>query len=79
MTTPAETLSHMTSVRRAADDGTARKVRLAAGASLAEVGRASGVSKGTISKWERGLTTPRCAAALRWGQVLELLAESHPS
>jgi DNA-binding XRE family transcriptional regulator len=70
-----ETLVRLTVVRRAASDGSARLARIAAGASLAEVGRASGVTKATISKWERGLAVPRCAGALQYGYILAILAQ----
>ena len=71
----ADTLERLTIVRRAASDGSARLARIAAGASLEEVGRAAGVSKGTISKWERGLAVPRCPEALQYGYVLAILAQ----
>lgn len=74
-TSAADTLARLTDVRRAASDGSARLARIAAGASLAEVGRASGVSKGTVSRWERGLAVPRCPEALQYGYVLAILAQ----
>jgi transcriptional regulator with XRE-family HTH domain len=49
-------------------------VRITAGASLAEVGRATGVTKGTVSKWERGLAVPRGEPAILYGAVLITLA-----
>lgn len=74
-TSAEDTLARLTIVRRAASDGSARLARIAAGASLAEVGRASGVTKGTISKWERGLAVPRCPEALQYGYILAILAQ----
>lgn len=76
MENTTERLVRLTSLRGAAGDGTARSVRQAAGASLAEVAAAAGVTKGTVSKWERGLATPRGDAAVRYGRVLELLARA---
>jgi DNA-binding transcriptional regulator YiaG len=64
----------LTFVRRAAQNGTARRLRQESGASLAEIGRACNVSKGTLSRWERGLATPRGDAALRYGEVLSALS-----
>ena len=73
-TSAGDTLEALTSVRLAASDGSARLVRIMAGASLAEIGRAIGSTKGTVSKWERGLAVPRGEAAVRYGAVLATLA-----
>jgi DNA-binding XRE family transcriptional regulator len=73
-TSAEEILEQLTSVRLAASDASARLVRIMAGASLAEIGRAIGSTKGTISKWERGLAVPRGEPAVRYGAVLATLA-----
>lgn len=59
--------------RRAASDGTARRVRELAGLSLDEMARFVHVSPQTILRWELGRRTPRAAAALRYAEGLRLL------
>lgn len=73
-TSAGDTLELLTEVRLKAVDGTARLVRITSGASLAEIARAAGVTKGTVSKWERGLAVPRGEPAVRYGAVLVTLA-----
>jgi transcriptional regulator with XRE-family HTH domain len=60
-------------VRRAAKDGTARRVRRAAGVSLGEVARACGVEPQTVLRWESGQRSPRARAAERYATALAAL------
>lgn len=53
-------------------DGTAREIRLRADVSLAEIADAIGSTPVTVSRWERGMHSPRGEAAARY---LELLTE----
>lgn len=66
----------MSLLRGCAADGTARQLRERHHLSGAEVARVLGVHKATLSKWERGLQTPRGAAARRYAQLLAALQES---
>jgi transcriptional regulator with XRE-family HTH domain len=54
-------------------DGTARRVRKNARLSLRDAGKAVGVPASTVSRWERGLRTPRSAAAARYADLLSRL------
>ena len=63
-------------VRRAAADGTTRRVRTAAGVTLAEVGRAAGVEAQTVCRWESGRRSPRGHAAERYAAVIIALIAS---
>lgn len=69
----------LTSARAAARSGEARKIRTAAGLSLAEVGAVCGRSGATISRWEHGLLAPGGAPGVRYARLIselrELLAE----
>jgi DNA-binding transcriptional regulator YiaG len=64
----------ITAARRIARDGTGRLVRKEAGASLAEVGRAVGVSKASICKWELGQREPTGMNAVMYLKVIRSLA-----
>lgn len=63
-------------LRQLCSGGQAREIREAAGAGLGETARAARVAKGTLSRWERGLQTPRGDAAIRYAQVLAALIEA---
>ena len=67
--------TELAAVRRVASDGSARRIRRAAGLSLAEVANELGVTIGTVSKWETGARSPRRAAALKYAEVLRQLLE----
>jgi transcriptional regulator with XRE-family HTH domain len=56
--------------RRLARSGTARRIRLAAGLTQAELARAIGCSHTAVSQIERGLRSPRPELALRYASVL---------
>jgi DNA-binding transcriptional regulator YiaG len=49
-------------------------IRETSDVSLGEIAEPVGVNRSTVSRWERGLTTPRGEAALRYLEVLEELA-----
>lgn len=50
--------------------GLVRDLRIGAGLTLAEVARAVGVTAGCVHHWERGLTTPRGEAAVKYARLL---------
>lgn len=62
-------------MRRAAADGTARKIRKRAGVTQREIARACGVVPSAVNQWERGKRTPEGHAALRYARVLRDLDE----
>jgi len=70
--TPGE-LAQIALARELARNGAARKIRLAAGLSLAEFSQAIGVAPSAICRWELCQRTPRPRAALRYAAVLEAL------
>jgi DNA-binding transcriptional regulator YiaG len=63
----------LTRVRALARTGRARRIRLKAGASLAEVAIPIGVSKSTVLRWEVGERRPRGEPALKYADVLDAL------
>lgn len=60
--------------RQAARSGAARAIREAAGLSVRELAEAVGVSPAAISRYERGLRSPRAGIAERYGRALRQLA-----
>lgn len=71
----SDDLIRLADTRAAAAAGAARSLRLAAGLSLGEVARELGVSVSCVFRWETGERRPRGDAALRYGELLERLAE----
>ena len=69
----ATELVRLADVRDAARSGEARRLRVAAELSLAEVARAVGVAVPTVLRWERGERTPRGKPAIRYAKLLEAL------
>jgi DNA-binding transcriptional regulator YiaG len=69
-----QVLIRLTAARQVARDGTGRRVRLAVGASLSEIGRACGVSKSSVCQWERGRREPTGEHAVRYWTVIAALA-----
>jgi DNA-binding transcriptional regulator YiaG len=60
------------------ESGAARRVRLAAHLSLAEVARSVGVTAATVYRWEADGMKPRGEAAVRYGRLLRrLMGGSH--
>jgi DNA-binding transcriptional regulator YiaG len=64
----------VTWARRLAQTGGARAIREGARLSVSELARELDVTPGTVSRWERGLRTPRGAAAERWAKLLRRLS-----
>jgi DNA-binding XRE family transcriptional regulator len=54
-------------------DGSARRRRLEAGVSLADMARALGVSHQRVSGWESGKHVPSAECALAYGRLLARL------
>ena len=67
-------LTAISVARRAARDGTGRRVRLAAGVSLTEMASEIGVAPQTLLRWELAQRSPRTRAAERYAAVLATLA-----
>ncbi len=65
----------LATVRRLAQSGRARRIRLDAGVSIAEIARAIGVSSPTVYRWEVGENNPQGAAALAYFQLITDLSE----
>lgn len=57
-------------VRRATRNGLARALRVAAGLSQEEVAGQCGVTRGAVSRWERGHRTPRGEGALLYARLI---------
>ncbi len=70
-----EGLLSLVAARRYAQSGTGKAIRLRAGLSMSQVGRAAGVSGQAVKNWENGICLPRGAAATLWVQLLDALAE----
>lgn len=66
-------------VRSLAQRGTARRIRLKAGLSHAEIASPVGVTPATICRWELGERRPRGAAALRYLELLDALSGAKSS
>lgn len=58
-------------VRHLGRTGIARVLREEAGIGLTELAGAIGSAPSTLSRWERGLTTPRPKAAIAWADALD--------
>lgn len=70
---PAD-LASVSRVRADLVSGAARSTRVSSGTSAAEVASALGVSRQSVSAWERGLSVPSAAHALAYGRLLASLA-----
>lgn len=64
----------LTEIRAACKNGSARRTRLAAGATLKEIGDACGASLKTVASWETGQRVPGGPRALEYGKLLARLA-----
>ena len=60
-------------VRALAESGVARRIRVGACLSLADVAADVGVTLGALSLWERGLRKPTGTPALRYDALLQEL------
>ena len=58
--------------------GEARRIRESRRLTVAEIAQTVGVSHTAVSRWERGLRTPRGGAALRYAKLLQALDHHHP-
>lgn len=70
-----EALEAIAWVRRACSTGEARKIRLAANVSCAEVGDTLGAGEQTVWRWESGVSHPRRESALAYARLLRRLAD----
>jgi DNA-binding transcriptional regulator YiaG len=76
-TTAIEELSERVLARRSLPPPlTRRALREAAGASLADVARACGVTKQAVAQWESGLYSPRGANLLAYAEVLRVFRKA---
>lgn len=70
----AQTIAEeMQRLRRLTSNGEARRIRLAAGLSQAEVARSVAADPSTIGRWESGSRVPRGAAAIAYARLLARL------
>jgi DNA-binding transcriptional regulator YiaG len=68
----------LTRVRALFSSGAARALRVAAGLSLPEGAKAGRVAVSTLWRWEEGQRVPHGEAALRYGELLDALAQAGP-
>ncbi|MCZ7529737.1 MAG: helix-turn-helix transcriptional regulator [Acidimicrobiia bacterium] len=66
-------LAQLSRIRRAAENGSARALRMSAGISLRELARKIEITPGALSMLERGLRRPGPDVAQRWADELEEL------
>jgi DNA-binding transcriptional regulator YiaG len=66
-------------VRVLFSSGAAKTLRVAAGLSLPEGAKAGRVAVSTLWRWEKGQRVPHGDAALRYGELLDALAQAGPS
>lgn len=71
----ANQLLRIAQVRAQGTDGTARRIREAAGISLREAAAALQTNAVTLHRWERGETRPRTDSALAWADLLDTIAK----
>lgn len=69
----AEHLSLLVAARRYSATGKGRRVREAVGVTVTEVATAADVGVPTVSRYERGLRTPRGERAIRYALVIQAL------
>ncbi len=72
-------LVHRLTQRRLPSPADARAIRVAAGATQAEVAQEVGVSASAVAAWEAGVAHPRAATAERYRTVLDALAKLAPA
>jgi len=68
-------LAKVSRVRRLCADGGAREIRTSRSLSLGDIATTLGVHKSTVLRWETGTCQPKKEAALRYGRLLEKLAD----
>ncbi len=64
----------LAAARRAAADGSAQRLRKAAGLTQREIASAVGVTPAAVGMWERGERVPRGLEALAYARLLAALA-----
>ena len=70
----AQDLLLLAAARQYAATGSGKRIREAAGLSMADVAEAIGVAEPTIWRWEQGKARPRRnAATIRWADLLRQL------
>lgn len=67
-------LQDATWARSLARTGGGRVIREGASVSLRELAAEIGVSPSALSKWERGVASPRLEAATRWARALRAIS-----
>ena len=72
-------LAAAAAVREDLASGAARKFRVAARVSAAEVARVVGVSRSAVSDWETGRCGPTAGHALAYGRALTALTKRTPA
>lgn len=71
-----EDLRRISAVRVLVANGEAREQRKRRHLTLREVADAIGSSPSTIQRWEKGVSAPRAAYALRWADALGVPSEA---
>ena len=66
-------MARVSRVRRLFRTGRARRLRQQAALSVRELAAMMKVDPSTLSRWERGLTTPSAEGALAWASAVEHL------
>lgn len=74
--TPEEKLIALSRVRAMLKSGVAKAIRELALVSQSEIAKALGIASPTINRWEAGMREPRPALALKYGDLLDGLAEN---
>lgn len=70
---------HLARARELARSGEGKRIRESARLTVGDIGRACGVDQSTIYRWEHGLRAPRGPAAVRYAELLTLLARGQGS
>jgi transcriptional regulator with XRE-family HTH domain len=65
-----EDFRRIADAREHAATGSGRRIREAAGYTIAEVAALVGISVASLSRWEKGEQRPRTKAAIRWADAL---------
>jgi len=73
---PSDRISERILLQAMLADGTARRLRLAAGLRLADVAEVCGVNASCVSRWESGRRRPRSGHADAYAAVLADLLET---
>jgi DNA-binding transcriptional regulator YiaG len=71
------TALELSAVRRLAQSGEARRLRVLGNLTQSEIGEAVGVTGVTVCTWEMGKRRPTGRAAIAYGRLLASIAEAH--